>query len=107
MLLFANHEFDRFLSRGCTRCAPTKERKRFIEAYVAGRIPTATLLDEAWKACQEEEKDALRTGIIKQASGPEDKPSAGPDLDSLSDTEIGIFTIQVYVRSLPTRTNAR
>lgn len=33
----------------------------------AGRIPTATLLNAAWKACQEAEKDALRSTVLSQA----------------------------------------
>ena len=69
--------------------APTKERKRFIESYIAGRIPTATLLDEEWRACQAEEKDAVRAGILRQASGAEESRPALPDLDSLSDADIG------------------
>jgi hypothetical protein len=67
---------------------PTKERKRFIESYIAGRIPTAALLDEARRACQEEEKDVVRASILRQSSEAEETRPATPDLDSLSDNEI-------------------
>lgn len=66
--------------------APTRQRKQFMQAYIAGRIPTATLLDEAWKACQEAEKDATRSAVLGQINQPEQ--ISAPDLDSLSDQEV-------------------
>ena len=66
--------------------SPTQERRRFMQGYIAGRIPTAKLLDEAWRACQEAEKDTLRSQLLSQVG---DDRLALPDLDSLSDEEIG------------------
>lgn len=66
--------------------APTKERLSFMQSYLAGRIPTAPLLDAAWQACQQNEKDALRSVVLRQTSEP--AQVAGPDLDRLSDAEI-------------------
>ena len=60
----------------------------FMESYVAGRIPTAKLLDEAWIACQAAEKDALRVGLLQQVREPEQAQSGAPDLDALQDDEI-------------------
>ena len=56
-----------------------------MKSYVAGPIPTAALLDEAWRPCQEAEKDAARMGVLQQANEPEKTP----DLDKLSDEEVG------------------
>jgi hypothetical protein len=67
--------------------SPSRERRLFMQNYVAGRIPTARLLDEAWAACLAAEKDALRVGVLQELSGKE-TPSSTPDLDSLSDEEI-------------------
>jgi len=38
--------------QGRPNYSPTPERWRFMEEYIAGRIPTARLQDEAWAACQ-------------------------------------------------------
>lgn len=79
--------------------APTTERKQFMNSYVAGRIPTAALLDEAWRACQEVERDVLRDGVLRQVQEQE----APPDLDSLSDEEINSLYHQTRrrVRTAP------
>lgn len=39
-----------------------------MQDCVAGRIPAARLLDEAWAACQAGERDALRVGVLRQAN---------------------------------------
>lgn len=49
---------------GRANYSPTRERRQFIQDYVAGRIPTARLLGEAWNACQAAEKDALRSTLF-------------------------------------------
>jgi hypothetical protein len=67
--------------------SPNRERRRFMQDYIAGRIPTARLLDEAWAACQAAEKDALRSGLLQQVSEPDDTQHA-PNLDGLSDEAI-------------------
>jgi hypothetical protein len=72
---------------GRANYSPTRARREFIQDYVAGRIPTARLLDEAWAACQVAEKDALRSTLFGQVS-PQPEQDLQPDLDSLSDTEI-------------------
>jgi hypothetical protein len=51
---------------GRANYSPTRERRQFIQDYVAGRIPTARLLGEAWNACQAAEKDALRSTLFGQ-----------------------------------------
>jgi len=73
---------------GRANYSPSAERRRFMESYVAGRIPTAKLLDEAWIACQAAEKDALRVGLLQQVREPEQAQSGAPDLDALQDDEI-------------------
>jgi hypothetical protein len=72
---------------GRANYSPTRARRQFIQEYVAGRIPTARLLDEAWAACQAEEKDALRSTLFGQIT-PSQSGLEQPDLDSLSDSEI-------------------
>jgi hypothetical protein len=67
--------------------SPTRARRQFIQEYIAGRIPTARLLDEAWSACQVAEKDALRSALFGQVT-PQAELEQRTDLDSLSDTEI-------------------
>ena len=58
-----------------------------MQSYVAGRIPTVRLLDEAWAACQAQERDATRSGLLQQFSKPDDAQEA-PNLDGLSDEAI-------------------
>jgi hypothetical protein len=71
---------------GRANYSPTRARRQFIQDYVAGRIPTAHLLDEAWAACQVAEKDALRSALFGQVTTSEVEQQ--PDLDSLSDAQI-------------------
>jgi hypothetical protein len=66
--------------------SPTHARRQFIQEYVAGRIPTAKLLDEAWSACQVAEKDALRSTLFGQVQPSPTEQQ--PDLDSLTDQQI-------------------
>jgi hypothetical protein len=68
--------------------SPTPERRRFMQEYIAGRIPTARFLDEAWSACQAAEKDAMRTGLLQQMNQPDDTRQDAPNLDGLSDEAI-------------------
>jgi hypothetical protein len=71
---------------GRANYSPTRERRKFLESYCAGRIPTARLLDEAWSACQAAEKDALRSTLFGQV-----QPSQAelqPNLDDLTDQQI-------------------
>jgi hypothetical protein len=70
---------------GRANYSPTHERRQFIQEYVANRIPTAHLLDEAWAACQAAEKDSLRSALFGQV--PTDVEQQ-PDLDSLTDQQI-------------------
>jgi hypothetical protein len=72
---------------GRANYSPTRARREFIQDYVAGRIPTARLLDQAWDACQAAEKDALRSTLFGQVA-PQPEQDQQPDLDSLSDSEI-------------------
>jgi hypothetical protein len=73
-------------AHGRANYSPTRARREFIQDYVAGRIPTAHLLDEAWAACQVAEKDALRSALFGQVTSSEVEQQ--PDLDSLSDAQI-------------------
>jgi hypothetical protein len=76
---------------GRANYSPTRERRQFIQDYVAGRIPTARLLDEAWNACQAAEKDALRSTRFGQfPSQSLRKPNGNSNwiLIALGDTEI-------------------
>ena len=57
-----------------------------MQDYIAGRIPTARLLDEAWAACQGEEKNAMRTSVLSQVE-THAEPTA-IDLESLDDAEV-------------------
>jgi hypothetical protein len=72
---------------GRANYSPTRARREFIQEYVAGRIPTARLLDEAWNACQAAENDALRSTLFGQVP-PQPEQDLQPNLDSLSDSEI-------------------
>jgi hypothetical protein len=74
-------------TNGRPNYSPTPERRKFMQEYVAGRIPTARLLDEAWAACQAAERDTLRSGLLQQVSEPDDTQHA-PNLDGLSDEAI-------------------
>ena len=67
--------------------SPSAERRRFMQNYVAGRIPTARLLDEAWAACKAEERDAMRASVLRQVSEPDNKPVAQA-LEGLADDEV-------------------
>jgi hypothetical protein len=80
---------------GRANYSPTLQRRQFIQDYVAGRIPTARLLDEAWAACQVAEKDALRSTLFGQLEAQPEREQQ-PDLDSLSDAEIN----KLYTRAL-------
>jgi hypothetical protein len=73
---------------GRANYSPTRDRRKFLQDYVAGRIPTARLLDEAWAACQSAEKDSLRSALFGQVTPSQTGVETQPDLDSLSDTEI-------------------
>jgi hypothetical protein len=92
--LLADPEFKAVVEEACWFCwqngradfAPTKDRLNFMQSFLAGRIPTATLLDAAWKSCQEAEKDVLRSAVLRQVSEPNEVSE--PDLDKLSDAEI-------------------
>ena len=54
----------------------------FVQQYVAGRIPTARLLDEAWRACHEAERETTRGAVLAQVSTQSAQPE---DLDGLTD----------------------
>jgi hypothetical protein len=71
---------------GRANYSPTRARRQFLQEYVAGRIPTARLLDEAWAACQVAEKDSLRSALFGEV--PQSQPVQEPDLESLSDDQI-------------------
>lgn len=73
--------------QGRAEYSPTAERRRFMRGYVAGCIPTARLLDEAWAACRAEERDGMRASLIREF-GTEGTGSTAPDLDSLDDSDI-------------------
>lgn len=82
---------------GRANYSPTRARREFIQEYVAGRIPTAHLLDQAWDACQAAEKDALRSTLFGQVATQPERDQQ-PDLDSLSDSEIN----KLYTGALQT-----
>jgi hypothetical protein len=67
---------------------PTPERRRYLREYVAGRIPNARLLDEAWKACQIEERDALRSGLLSSFHLEQPATPSDGDLNELSDDAV-------------------
>jgi hypothetical protein len=73
--------------QGRPNYSPTSERRHFMQDYIAGRIPTARLLDEAWSACQAAENDAVRSGLLQQVSEPK-APATAQELDTLDDSEI-------------------
>jgi hypothetical protein len=85
---------------GRANYSPTRDRRKFLQDYVAGRIPTATLLDQAWAACQAVEKDSLRSALFGQVTPGQNEVSQQPNLDDLSDQEIN----RLYTSTL--RTNA-
>ena len=73
--------------QGRPNYSPTPDRRRFMREYIAGRIPTARLLDEAWMSCQAEERDALHAGVLGQVTGDAEQ-SGVPDLEVLDDGEV-------------------
>lgn len=75
--------------QGRPNYSPTTERRKFMREYIAGRIPTARLLDEAWAACQTEEKDVLRATVLRTSNVDETRVEA--DLDDLSDDEVKVL----------------
>lgn len=72
--------------QGRPNYSPSPERRKFMREYIAGRIPTARLLDEAWAACQAEEKDAMRASVLGQVS--KNTTPQPQDLDALDDDEV-------------------
>jgi hypothetical protein len=70
--------------------SPTSDRRNFMQAYVAGRIPTARLLDEAWRSCQHAESNASRSGILGQLSEPEENhpENVETEIDRLNDSDV-------------------
>jgi hypothetical protein len=74
--------------QGRPNYSPTSERRSFLQDYIAGRIPTARLLDEAWAACQAAEKDSLRSALFGQVAPLQTELEQQPDLESLSDVQI-------------------
>jgi hypothetical protein len=71
---------------GRAEYSPTPERRRFMQSYVAGRIPTTRLLDQAWDVCQAEERDVMRASVLGQVTEPDERRA--PDLDNLSDEDV-------------------
>ena len=72
--------------QGRPNYSPLPERRKFMRDYIAGRIPTARLLDQAWAACQLEETDAMRSSVLRQVeTGTQ---TSALDLESLDDSEV-------------------
>jgi hypothetical protein len=84
----ADPEVSRLVSEGVWVCwengrpnySPNPERRQFMRDYIAGRIPTARQLDEAWSACQTAERNAMRSGLLQQITEPDDTQHP-PNLD--------------------------
>jgi hypothetical protein len=73
--------------QGRAEYSPSADRRSFLQSYIAGRIPTVRLLDEAWAACQAEEKSGMRASLFRQL----DEGATGsdtPDLEALDDDEV-------------------
>jgi hypothetical protein len=73
---------------GRANYAPTAERRNFMRQYIANRIPTARLLDMAWAACQEAEKDAARSGVLGQLNEQNAPEDTAKKLDALDDASV-------------------
>ena len=88
---------------GRANYSPSTERRDFMRRYIANRIPTAHLLDMAWAACQEAEKDAIRSGVLGQLvgeqTGPEDTSKSLDTLDDASVDRLYHQTLREYARS--------
>ncbi len=67
---------------------PTPERRQFLREYVAGRIPNARLLDQAWATCQAAERDALRSGLFDHRNTSQPTAPVEENLNDLSDDEV-------------------
>ena len=82
---------------------PTPERIATMKRHIAGRFVNVALLDAAWVAVQEAERDAFRSGLLH---GPAESPEYGQqsremDFDNLSDEEIARLktaTMREYAR---------
>ncbi len=92
----AKPEFARIIEEAVFYCwengranyMPTPERQRYLRQYVAGRIPNARLLDEAWKACLGEERDGLRSGLLNQFRPEQPSVPSDEDIEDLSDDAV-------------------
>jgi hypothetical protein len=71
--------------------SPSEARRGFLRDYVGGRFMTIALLDAAWEACKEAEKDASRSALFHPQLS-EAGQGGEADLDELSDEEINNLT---------------
>ena len=69
--------------------SPSPERWKFMWDYVGNRFVTVKLLDAAWVAVQQMEKDATRSQLLNGLSeGSGNEQSKETDFESLTDEEI-------------------
>ncbi|MGA8500900.1 MAG: hypothetical protein WB683_05085, partial [Candidatus Sulfotelmatobacter sp.] len=66
---------------------PSPERRNFILRYAAGRPLTLTLLQQAWSACQANEKRHERGELLEQYQRPQ-ATETPTNLDALDDSSI-------------------
>jgi hypothetical protein len=83
--------------------APTPERESYLLRYAAGRPLTLTLLQQAWSACQLNEKRHERGELLTAYQRPEDTPPpSAKEIDALSDEAVDrLFhaSLKVYANS--------
>lgn len=76
--------------------ADTPERRAFIERHIGNRMPTVGLLDQAWAACQEQERRAPQSDTVRKTDEEEPVPD---DLNDLSDEEVSkLMTASLQLR---------
>jgi hypothetical protein len=83
--------------------SPTPDRRRFLREYCAGRFMTVALLDAAWEACKQAEKDGARSALFNESENESSSATNDPLVfDRLDDAGIADLyhrTLREYART--------
>jgi len=90
-----------------TDYSPSPEREKYMDEYVARRPLSLPLLDSAWKACQQAEKDYTRSALLGQLddqaetmSEPREVAAQINELDDESVDQLMAATRREYAREV-------
>jgi hypothetical protein len=67
---------------------PTGSRKAFLFRFAGNRPLTLPLLQQAWKACQQNERQHGRAALLNQIERKQQTPPTPAEIDELKDDEI-------------------